>query len=89
MNEKYKLNEEDIVNHPSHYNKGIEVIDFIESWDMTFNIGNIVKYVTRAKYKGNMLQDLKKAKFYLDREIERLENHEILEDENYKCEGTI
>lgn len=65
----------DNVNHPSHYNQGkIEVIDFIEAWDMNFNVGNVVKYVSRAKYKNNELEDLKKARFYLDREIKRAEN---------------
>lgn len=65
----------DNVNHPTHYNQGkIEVIDFIEAWDMNFNVGNVVKYVSRAKYKNNELEDLKKARFYLDREIKRCEN---------------
>ena len=57
------------VNHPSHYNKGIETIDYIESWNMDFNIGNIIKYVTRAGHKDNKLEDLEKAKWYLEREI--------------------
>lgn len=72
-----ETNEEQIdnVNHPSHYNQGkIEVIDFIEAWDMNFNVGNVVKYVSRAKYKNDELEDLKKARFYLDREIKRCEN---------------
>lgn len=60
--------------HPSHYNKGIETIDYIESWDMNFDEGNIIKYVTRAKYKGKELEDLKKAAFYLDRLIYLAEN---------------
>jgi hypothetical protein len=63
----------EMVNHPSHYNKGIETIDYIESWEMNFNTGNVIKYVTRAPYKGNELEDLKKARFYLDREIKKLE----------------
>ena len=57
------------VNHPSHYNKGIETIDYIESWEMNFNIGNVIKYTTRAGYKDNKLEDLEKAKWYLEREI--------------------
>lgn len=60
--------------HPSHYNKGIETIDYIESWDMNFDEGNVIKYVTRAKYKGKELEDLKKAAFYLDRLIYLAEN---------------
>lgn len=63
----------EMVNHPSHYNKGIETIDYIESWGMNFNAGNVVKYVTRSPYKGKELEDLKKARFYLDREIARVE----------------
>lgn len=61
------------VEHPVHYNKGIETIDYIESWEMNFNRGNIIKYVTRSPYKGKELEDLKKARFYLDREIAKLE----------------
>ena len=60
------------VNHPSHYNKGIETIDYIESWNMDFNIGNIIKYVTRAGHKDNKLEDLEKAKWYLEREIQNI-----------------
>ena len=61
------------VDHPSHYNQGIEEIDYIESHNMGFNLGNVIKYVTRAKHKGSELEDLKKAKWYLDREIKKLE----------------
>ena len=64
------LEKNDQVNHPSHYNKGIEVIDFIESHDMDFNTGNVIKYVARAKHKGKYLEDLKKAQWYLNRLIE-------------------
>ena len=66
----------EMINHPSHYNQGIEAIDYIESHKMGFNIGNVIKYVTRAKHKGTELQDLKKALWYLDREIKRLEKGE-------------
>lgn len=62
------------VNHPNHYNVGgIEVIDFIESWNLGFSLGNAIKYIARAPYKNNELEDLKKARWYVDREIERLE----------------
>lgn len=58
------------VNHPSHYNKGkFEVIDVIEDWKLGFNLGNVVKYIARAEYKEDKLQDLEKAKWYLEREI--------------------
>jgi hypothetical protein len=64
---------QELVNHPSHYNKGkIEVIDAIEDWQLDFNLGNVVKYVARADHKGNRLEDLKKAKFYIDREIDKM-----------------
>ena len=67
----YNKENENRVNHPSHYNKGIETIDYIESWEMNFNIGNVIKYTTRAGYKDNKLEDLEKAKWYLEREIEK------------------
>lgn len=62
------------VNHPSHYNDGkIEVIDYIEDKGFNFNLGNVIKYVSRAGKKDEIVQDLKKAQWYLTREIERLE----------------
>ena len=61
----------DPVNHPEHYKVGgIETIDFIEAKSLSYNLGNVVKYLTRADHKGNKLQDLQKAKWYLNREIE-------------------
>jgi len=63
------------VNHPDHYNQGtIEVIDFIEDWGLTFSEGSVVKYVTRYRYKGKPLEDLKKARFYIDRLIKAEES---------------
>lgn len=60
----------DPVNHPAHYTTGgIETIDFIEAKNLNYNLGNAVKYITRADHKGNRLQDLQKAKWYLEREI--------------------
>lgn len=62
--------EPNMVNHPSHYNKGrIEVIDFIEDQGLSFHLGNVIKYVARAGAKGDELEDLKKAQWYLDRYI--------------------
>jgi len=66
----------DPVEHPAHYTMGaIEVIDAIEAWDLNFNRGNVVKYVARAgrKHPTKEIEDLKKAQFYLDHEIKRLE----------------
>lgn len=68
---KEKANEIDMVNHPQHYQHGIEPIEFIESHDLNFNLGNVIKYVSRAPYKGTELEDLKKAKCYLEREIKK------------------
>ena len=68
----------DVINHPQHYTLGkIEVIDFIEDKDLNFNLGNVVKYVARAGHKkssgksmdAKALEDLKKAQWYLNREI--------------------
>lgn len=56
----------DPVHHPSHYTRGrIEVIDYIRAWDMSFLQGNVIKYVSRYEDKGGV-EDLKKAKQYLD-----------------------
>jgi hypothetical protein len=61
------------VEHPTHYNKGkIEVIDFIEDQQLDFNAGNVVKYVCRYDMKGGV-EDLQKARFYLDRLIAQQE----------------
>ena len=70
----FEIEEKEMVDHPSHYNQGIETIEYIESWSMNFNTGNVIKYVTRAGYKDNQLEDMKKAMWYLQREIDRLEN---------------
>lgn len=60
----------DAVNHPAHYKVGgIETIDFIEAKKLNYNIGNVIKYLTRADHKGNRKQDLEKAKWYLEREL--------------------
>lgn len=67
----------DIINHPEHYTKGgIEVREFIDSWHLDFNSGNVIKYVVRAPYKGTELQDLKKAQNYLNHLIELKEKEE-------------
>ena len=62
----------DPVNHPAHYKiGGIETIDFIEAKKLNYNLGNAVKYVTRADHKGNRREDLEKARWYINREIEQ------------------
>lgn len=66
----------DMVNHPSHYTDGgIETIDFIEAKNLPFHLGNAIKYISRAgkKCKENTVEDLKKAVWYINRYISRLE----------------
>lgn len=56
----------DNVNNPAHYTVGgISTYDFIRAKDLSYDLGNVVKYVSRAKHKGNTLEDLKKAQWYL------------------------
>jgi hypothetical protein len=74
--------QDDAVNHPAHYTFGpIEVINAIEAWELNFARGCIVKYVVRAGRKGETeearrrteIEDLKKARWYIDKEVKRLE----------------
>lgn len=68
-----KETESDVVS-PSHYKVGgIETWDFIEAKRLNYNLGNVVKYISRADYKGKDIVDLKKALEYLSREIKRRE----------------
>lgn len=61
---------QEAVNNPKHYNVGkIETIDFIEDQKLGFNLGNSIKYICRAEHKGKKVEDLKKAIWYLEREI--------------------
>lgn len=61
----------DVVNHPPHYKgNGIEAIDVIEGFGLGFNLGNAVKYILRAGRKGEANEDLRKARWYVDRQIE-------------------
>jgi hypothetical protein len=66
----------DSVNHPPHYggeDNPYEAIKVIEAWGLGFCLGNTVKYIARNDHKGNPLEDLRKARWYLDREITRME----------------
>lgn len=68
----------DPVDHPAHYggrDDQYEAIKVIEAWKLGFCLGNTVKYIARAGKKDALLQDLKKARWYLDREIANLEKH--------------
>lgn len=68
--------ESDPVNHPKHYTFGyFEVLDVLQDWfPMNPLLWQVGKYIARAERKGRPLEDLRKARFYLDREIERWEN---------------
>lgn len=60
------------VDHPAHYTKGgIEAIDVIEAWELGFCLGNALKYIARAGRKGDVITDVKKAVWYLNRWLEK------------------
>lgn len=63
----------DMVNHPPHYTEGrdpaYETIKVIEAWNLNFRLGNCLRYISRVDRKVNTLEDLKKAAWYLAREI--------------------
>ena len=71
------IKQHDDINHPSHYTQGnIEVIDYIEDKKLGYRLGNVVKYVSRAGHKDDAIKDLKKARWYLNREIAKREEHD-------------
>ncbi len=71
------------IDHPSHYNKGkIEIIDAIEDWNLGFHEGNIIKYIARHNHKGKPIEDLRKAKWYLERLIQQRMQENQFESEN-------
>lgn len=73
------------IDHPSHYNIGsIEVIDVIEDWNLNFHRGNAVKYIARAGKKNadKEIEDLEKAAWYINREIQRIKNNDNMSDVN-------
>jgi len=64
----------DPINHPAHYAfSAVEVIDAIEAWQLGYHLGNAVKYIARAGRKGCAVEDLRKARWYIDRAIARME----------------
>jgi hypothetical protein len=69
MNEK--------INHPQHYggNNTYEAIKVIEHYNLDFHLGNVLKYILRHNKKGNELEDLRKAQWYLNRRIEQYERN--------------
>ena len=68
------MNTHDTVPHPAHYTEGrqYEPIEVINDWQLNFNLGNVIKYVSRAGRKGSRIEDLQKAQFYLNHELQRL-----------------
>ena len=73
----------DPVNHPAHYGgrrPRYEAIKVIEAWELDFHLGNAVKYVRRSGSKGNELEDLQKAAWYLNRKVALLEAQLAAED---------
>lgn len=64
------------VDHPQHYHaeSGVEVIDAIEAWGLSFALGNVVKYVARSGHKGNAREDLQKALWYLTHELAKYDD---------------
>lgn len=86
----------DPVNNPSHYAEGrqYEPINVIEDWQLNYRLGNAVKYISRAGRKTNAIEDLRKAVWYISREIETLEGarspyavsyQDVLEDAAYEA----
>lgn len=70
--ESFEFGQKEMVDHPDHYNRhpaGVEVIDIIE--ELSFNVGNAIKYLMRAPHKGEEIRDYEKAVWYIQREIER------------------
>jgi len=75
-------NNKEMVNHPVHYggeSNTYEAIKVIDAWELGFSLGNTVKYISRAgkKNKEKELEDLKKALWYLQHHIQKLENNQI------------
>jgi hypothetical protein len=73
---EHQMAEANPVDHPPHYggqDDHYECIKVIEAWGLGFHLGNSVKYISRAGKKGDALLDLKKARWYIDREIRKME----------------
>lgn len=79
-------NKKEWVNHPTHYQSknGMEVIDVIDNFELNFNLGNAVKYILRCGKKDNDIQELNKAIWYINHEIElRTKNANINTNSSY------
>lgn len=66
-----------VVDHPAHYggDTTYEAIKVIEAWGLGFNLGNVLKYICRSESKSTRLENLEKAKWYLDREVQKSRDH--------------
>lgn len=75
----------EVINHPRHYggDTTYEAIKVIEAWGLGFCLGNALKYICRFGKKGSTVDDLKKARWYLDREIQKMEKND--EDNPTDC----
>ena len=78
--------EYDVVKNPSHYTAGrkFEPKDVIRDWQLNFNLGNAVKYLSRAGHKDDIIQDLKKAQTYIQFEIDAIEAERKAKDQKGK-----
>ena len=75
------------VNHPKHYGgekNDYEAIKVIDAWEVDFYLGNVLKYICRAGKKGGQLEDLKKAKWYLDQKISKMEERKTTHGETHR-----
>ena len=78
----------DDVNCPSHYCEGrsFEPIEVINDWQLDFDLGNVIKYISRAGRKGDKIKDLEKAAFYLNHAIKKQkENEKVSTYDSYQC----
>ena len=76
-------NNKELIDHPKHYggkDNPYETIKVIEAWGLGFNLGNVVKYISRAGKKDFLIQDVEKAKWYVEREI--LKEYQKINNEN-------
>ena len=74
-----RLEEQDMIDHPAHYNFGsIEPIDVVEDWELDYHLGTVIKYIARCGLKegSSELEDLKKAQWYLSRKIQNLQTEQ-------------
>ncbi len=82
----------DLIQSPPHYARlNPEPIDIIEAWGLQFHLANVLKYIARAGHKDDELQDLKKARWYLDRKIQQIERdaaavEEEIVEEDKECD---